>query len=50
MRRIAAVILGTGALIMLTITSAAAAPAGLIDGSLNDAHLLDSIPIIGGLL
>jgi hypothetical protein len=50
MRRIAAVILATGALLMLTTTAATAAPVGLIDGSLNSAHILANIPIIGGLL
>jgi hypothetical protein len=50
MRRIAAAILATGALLMLNTTTATAAPAGLIDGSLNSAHILDNIAVIGGLL
>jgi hypothetical protein len=40
MRRIAALILGTGVLLMLTTTTAAAAPADLQPGLLNHYGLL----------
>jgi hypothetical protein len=50
MRRIAALILGTGALLMLTTTTAAAAPAQLdgLTGALGG--LTGGLPIVGSLL